>query len=776
MQCRKKTIMVATVAAGIFFPMVGWGMLFSPDDPLGIGVVDVVALNAMPEQIGLRKGWVDVTKAPFNADPIGGIDATMAIQEAVVFARYHKLVVFFPSGTYSVSDTIRCMGGWNDDRKKDLPYLPFIEQWPCILVGESRDGTRPKIVLRSDSPGFDNPARPKNVVYFNGYAWQRQNALKGALPRENGAAAFMQTLRGIDIEIAGGNPGAVALFMDSGEGSVIEDATLYAGNGFAGLKAGPGSGGAIFNVVVRGGDYGFFMNGARPTSTVVGARFSGQHKAGIHYDQRGTLTVVGCEFEMLPGVPAVVAKSRVSSALSLVDSVIRYAGAVMPVTAVEPDCAFYARNVFVENATSLAPQVPLPSKVWSRIDEVALPFDYKEVNAPIILDGKTVERLVRIDSGAGPKEDFVSKHILWDEVEMPAFYKSGFTDVTLPPYNAKGNGQTDDTDAIQRAINENDAVFLPKGAYVVTRTLELRPETALFGVSPAWSLLVPRRAEGGDFNDWKNPAPAIRTADTATGPTRLFSFGVFLPSETRQAATMLDWRAGGRSFMRSVNPQFSYSQLDWVMLEKGIFPWTNFTDGDLAEIAHLPLPEGITHRSMGNAPRTAPDGYQRQGALRTVRGHGGGGWYPLTTICSRFHGDSFRFVSIEGIEGPFSIYHAQMQYGHGDAEVEVKDSRNISVYGFKREMDAPMLVMRNTRDVLVTGLGGPGMAIRPGQAVYLLYDCANIRIANSLTDLNRVRDMDPVIRVYENGAQVAATTPPDRPVLFKWTGTKEKME
>jgi len=296
--------------------------------------------------------------------------------------------------------------------------------------------------------------------------------------------------------------------------------------------------------------------------------------------------------------------------------------------------------------------------------------------------------------------------------------------VKAPPYHAAGDNETDDAEAIQRAIDEHDIVFLPRGKYRVSRTLRLRPGTKLVGVHRVFSVLTALPAEGGDFGDPADPKPVVRTSDDSTARTVLAFLGI---SAGTPGAYCLDWRAGRSSIFRAVEM------------------WASYRTGADEPAPVLSHPQAV------------------------ITGNGGGRWY-------NFHADhrgspdpAYRHLLVEGTTEPLRFYQCNPEHSPGDANMELRNARNVYIYGLKGESPTPILVARDSDNVSVFGYGGN--AIPPaGESLLLFERTPNFLVANLVDRPMGVR-RDPtqwpaLIERTVDGRTIA-TEPLDRPVLYR---------
>jgi len=705
----------------------------------GICIDDIEALNQMPDQKLLDTGFIDITAAPYSADPSGKRDSTKAIQDAVIFARHHKLAVYFPLGEYLVRDTIMCRGGRSDDRFPDHRFLPFAgELWPCVLVGERRSGKRPVVRLAPASAGFDNSDKVKSVFFFAARHYKRKVPMAPLeddvydLSRNINNTALNQTFYGIDVEIGPGNPGAAAIRFGVAEGSTIQDCELRVGEGYAGIHGGPGNGAGLFNISFKGGAVGLYADErvcVMSTVTLAGCRFDDQREAAVFYSQRGPLCLVGCEFSMQTGVPALkTIKSTKATGINganLVDCRIEYpdgAAGSQPTRAtvvVHAGTPIYVCNTWVRNASFMVAGEErdrdnlgkLEDHGWTRVEEFAFAFKSKSntVPYPIYVDGvKQGNVLEKLDRLADPPPgNLCSRHILWNWESYPAWNDKGVINVRKAPYNAVGDGVTDDTATLQRAIDENEAIFLPKGHYRITATLRLKPRSKIIGVNAAHSMIAPT---GSVFADGDHPRPAIQTACTAEAETQLGFFGVFMPEEDAPGASMLAWTCGGLSCIRSVFPAMRIIKHDGLL---GLRPWNNWQWDEIlplsrkvGDIASQTIRTSAITGGANAVKKSIPNG-----PIIHVYGDGGGGFYPFQVLVypGTKQGPNYRSVLVEGISGPFAIYNANLQWKTGDAELEIRGSSNVSVYGSKNEMNYRIYWIRDSQQVFIYGLGSLGL-------------------------------------------------------------------
>lgn len=678
-------------------------------------------------------GYVDVTRAPFNADPTGKSDSTRAIQAAVDFARDHQMVCFFPTGTYTLSDTISCI---QQLYQRANGKVFGGNRFPNMLVGSRASAQRPRLVLAPRSAGFGDPQQPRVFIHFwaRGYANPTNDFLEGISPeKEQPNISMNQMLVNLDILIGEGNAGAVAVHHQAAEGSAIEECTIDATHGLIGIRGGIGSGGSSAGVTVIGGriglDFTGYMNGTQPTPVITGFTLTGQTEMAIRSTSRQTLVAVGTRIvaDRCAGPLIQVAKGLAANhgQLTMVDSAIEFSGDALARpqrTVIASDCGVYLDHVHVKSATGivtdLQARTDLPGNPggWLLVRQYASPASPR-VNQghtyryPVYLDGKSVPRLCDVAGDVAPPADLQSRH-LW-ESPFPSFESPGAANVKAAPYNAKGDGQADDTAAIQKAIDASRIVFLPRGIYVISRTLELQPGTKLIGAGQACSLLV---ASGqGAFADGQRPVPMVRTADDANANTVLAFLGLYTPGKIAGAQS-LHWRSGGRSVFRGAE----------ILGKSGVTP-----------------------------------------APVIISGHGGGNFYNFR--------DSRARLLIDGAAGPLRFYQFSVQ----QVSSELRGAKYVDFFGTKYEGNEPMLVIRDCDNIRHFGHGGNAKG-RENAALFVIERTKNVLLANlvdgptkigSKSLSHREGSTDPrlwhmLIDRPEGGAELKLP-PLERPVLYQ---------
>ena len=687
-------------------------------------------------------GFVDVTAAPFAADQTGRTDSTAALQRAILFAREHQMAVFFPVGEYLVSDTLECLHGRWDPL---IGVLRGGRDYPCILVGDRSGPKRPRVRLAPRSPGFGDADCPKYVLHF----WSRGNGKEMPLTEPQPNINMNQMLIGIDIEIGEGNPGAVAIKHQAAQGSSVQDCKIDARHGLTGLEGGAGSGGSHFNVTVIGGRIGVDYRFTQPAPTIVGFQLVDQTERAILSASRQALTVVGCRIASKTRGPVIETRQSLPhhGQISLVDCLIEFESPD-ETTAVAAAASITMHDVFVRNARTIvlvgSESALAGGDGWRHVRQFALgirppPTGKKSLmpgvryQSSIFIDGRRTEKpLAEVVAGEPPR-DLLEKH-LWT-ADFPSWQLPTVANVKKPPYAARGDGQADDHSALQKAVDENTIVFLPKGIYAISQPLCLRADTVLLGVGRCFSWIVPR--DGGAFDNFGKPQPLVQTADDARGRTALAFFGLRTNAD-HPGAFCLEWRCGRQSIFRDVNIDLQ----PWGKKKKPQEP-----------IFHHPLV--------------------------VIREHGGGKWYNFHQESWRWHGPNYRHLLIDGTEEPLHFYQCNPEHARGDANMEIRRAKYVSLYGIKGEYSQPIVAVRDSDHIRLFGYGGNASAA-PGSALFAVSDTPNF-LATNLVDSPRFpgdgapehfagEGVDPRtwnMLIERRGDQEIRTEPLDRPVLYQ---------
>ncbi len=467
-----------------------------------------------------------------HGDGIG--DDTAAIQAAIDKAggSVREGIVFVPSGRYRLTHTL---------------YL-----WPGVrLIGYG--ATRPVFVLADNTPGFQTGVGV--MVMFTGanpVAILRSGKRvpfppPGSVPPNDNVAdadedTFYSAMSNIDFEIGNGNPAAIAIRFHVAQHAYLSHMDFHIGSGLAALTE---VGNEAEDLHFYGGRYGILTDKTSPAwqFTLIDSVFDGQRDAAVREHEVG-LTLIRNTFRNVP--VAIDIDPSYSDELWV------------------KDCRFEQiskAGVIISNENSPLTEIGFENAVLNNVPTFAI---FRESGKSVPAKG-AIYQVSNFNYGLIVPGEGTTGTIgmIYDAAALSALPAPLPPAIpALPPTSdwvnvhtlgVVGDETTDDTVAIQRAIDGHRVLYFPSGHYRITDTLNLKPDTVLIGLHPTLTQFDLEDSTPG-FQGVGAPRPVISAPPSnsnVAGANIISGFGVYTGGINQRAVGVL-WQAGEGSLIDDV--------------------------------------------------------------------------------------------------------------------------------------------------------------------------------------------------------------------------------
>ncbi len=376
---------------------------------------------------------LNVRMPPFNAAGDGRTDDTAALRQACDFVadkiREHGIhdgqasfIIYLPRGTYLVSDTIIHGGAV-------VPYHEVNPQAEGLaslrFIGESREATT--VRLRDRCPGFEAGAA-KPVIRFARTDFNN--------------AETKSALRNLTINTGRGNPGAIGLDFNGANGNSVSNLAVLSGDGAGAIGLHfrvPPTQGYHCDLTVTGFDYGISSDPYHAQqNSFEYVTLRGQRRAGLRVLQSG---VSIRKLRSENAVPA-ISQERPGSHVVLLESELVGGEPAAPAIA-SPEGQLFVRQVTVSG--------------YGRT---------LEKNGRTLAPGRTDEYVSGPVFAAAGQRSLRSLNLPVKDVPAVPAPASASEWASVDDFGAVGDGQADDSAAIQRALNSGrSAICFPRRNY-----------------------------------------------------------------------------------------------------------------------------------------------------------------------------------------------------------------------------------------------------------------------------------------------------------------------
>jgi hypothetical protein len=647
---------------------------------LALAVLLAVSTAAQAASISAYQSMPDDPRSVVvRAKGDGKADDSAAIQDAVNQAanKGEGGVVFLPSGRYRITRSI---------------LIPLAVR--VYGVGP----TRPVLLLAPHTPGFQKGVA--NMVVFTGGDQYSVGKVPMPVPsavpfsenvRNANSSTFYSALSNVDFEIKDGNPAAAAVRMHTAQHSNLSHIDFHIGSGLAGVYQ---VGNLAYNLRFYGGRYGILAEKTSPAwqFTLLDSSFDGQRDAAIREHEAG-LTLVNTEIRNTP-------------------------------VGVEIDRGYgdwlWGKGVRFENVSKAALVVSNEGNVYTQVG-------FEQASA------RNVPTFVRFrDSGktlAGKGRDYLVNEFNYGltlkQMGEPGQFATNYKTSALPPkpaaaralralpptrqwanvrqFGAVGDGRTDDTAAVQKAIDSSRVVYLPLGFYVVKDTIRMRPDTVIIALHPGLTqLLIPNGST--KFAGVGSPVPLLESA--RDGDAIISGIGL-ATGEVNPRAVALMWRAGEQSLVDDVRIQGGHG--------------TRLYDGSRSD----PYKKDARFDTTAHWDRQYPSVWVTDGGGGTFSGI----WTPSGYAQAGFH--------VSNTSTPGKVYELSAEH-HIRAEIVLDKVENWEFLAPQTEeevrdgADSVSLEIRNSRNVLFANYHGYRVtrSYKPMPAAVTITNSSDIRFRN----------------------------------------------
>ncbi|MER3373291.1 MAG: glycosyl hydrolase family 28-related protein [Allomuricauda sp.] len=461
------------------------------------------------------------TPESFNIKADGKQDVSVEIQNAINQLKREKNfgVLFIPEGKYLISKTI---------------YVPKAIR----IIGYGKN--RPEFILGENTKGYQT----ENNYMF----WFTGNLVEdGDQPRDAGAGTFYSAISNVDFTIKKGNPKAIALRTHFAQHSFVSHCNFNIGDGYAGIYD---LGNEIEDLKFYGGEYGITSSRTSPgwPMMMIDLYFENQRSAAVLSRNTG-MAIVSMHAKNVP--TAVELQNGISDRLFMEDCLFENVdkGVVVGVEE-EVSNQINLLNIACNDVTVPVYFTPSKKSIEGKGNKYLIKNFVYGLAANDMSDGfdfKTISDIEAVQALQKKLEKVIP--------DLPAMDKW----TSVKSFGAVGDGTTDDTDAIKKAIASNMNVYLPSGRYRVTETIKLRKGSKFIGLHPFATQLVLQESED-NFSGFGSPVPVLESSEG--GDDIVNGIGINTGAYNNRAVG-LKWMASENSMINDVKFVGGHGTMAW---------------------------------------------------------------------------------------------------------------------------------------------------------------------------------------------------------------------